>query len=215
MKFRTVLFDLDGTLTDPGEGITNSVRYALGKFGIDEPDRKKLEKFIGPPLIQSFSEHYGFDEERARLALKYYREYFTAKGIFENEIYPGIPELLRSLKDKNLLVALATSKPEPFAEKILEHFGIRACFDVVAGNTLDEARPLKDDVISYLVNCCGIPADRSTAMVGDRKFDVRGGAKFGMFTVAVAYGYGSDEELKGADATALTVGRLGEILLGD
>ncbi|MBR6427405.1 MAG: HAD hydrolase-like protein [Clostridia bacterium] len=124
MKFHTVLFDLDGTLTYPGEGITNSVRYALWKFGIEESDRKKLEKFIGPPLTRSFAEHYGFGEEKAKQALEYYREYFADKGIFENEIYPGIPGLLAELKGNGVSVVLATSKPEPFAREILRHFGI-------------------------------------------------------------------------------------------
>ena len=213
MRFRTVLFDLDGTLTDPGEGITNSVRYALGKFGIEEPDRKKLEKFIGPPLTRSFEEHYGFGEEKAKQALKYYREYFADRGIFENEIYPGIPDLLASLKGNGVTVALATSKPEPFARKILRHFGIYDFFDLIAGNTLDERRPLKSDVIGYLVSERGVTAGRETAMVGDRVYDVQGGKLFGLFTVAVAYGYGCPEELEEADRTAGTVDELRGILI--
>jgi phosphoglycolate phosphatase len=215
MKFHTVLFDLDGTLTDPGEGITNSVRYALWKFGIEESDRKKLEKFIGPPLTRSFAEHYGFGEEKAKQALEYYREYFADKGIFENEIYPGIPGLLAELKGNGVSVVLATSKPEPFAREILRHFGIHGFFDLVAGNTLDEKRPLKSDVIGYLVNERGVRAGRETVMVGDRVYDVQGGKQFGLYTVAVAYGYGCPEELEGADRIAGTVEELRGILLGN
>ena len=128
--YDTVLFDLDGTLTDPGIGITNSVIYALAKLGIAVEDRALLYKFIGPPLYQSFMEFYGFDREQAEEAVTNYREYYKEKGIFENKVYEEIPELLESLKAEGKVLLIATSKPEPFAKQIAEHFGMAKYFDV-------------------------------------------------------------------------------------
>ena len=136
--YNYILFDLDGTLTDPGRGITNSVAYALEKFGVSVSDKKELYKFIGPPLTDSFEKYYGFSEEDALIAVEYYREYFKPKGIYENEIYSGVPELLKSLKESGKTVILATSKPEIFAIEILKYFGIDEYFDFVAGATLDK-----------------------------------------------------------------------------
>ena len=130
--YRYILFDLDGTLTDPGMGITNSVAYALDKFSITVPDRSELYKFIGPPLVDSFMNYYGFSEEDANRAVAYYREYFKPTGIYENEIYDGVPELLEGLKAQGKTVILATSKPEIFAHEILKHFGIFSYFDLAA-----------------------------------------------------------------------------------
>ena len=125
-----LLFDLDGTLTDPGEGITNSVAYALRKFGIEVENRAELYKFIGPPLVNSFMEYYGFSREDAERALAYYREYFAPHGIFENEIYPGIAGMLERLDGAGKTLILATSKPQEFAKKILEHFEIDRYFSM-------------------------------------------------------------------------------------
>ena len=124
MKFKNIFLDLDGTLTDSGEGIMNSVAYAMRKFGIEETDRKKLRTFIGPPLYESFMREYGFDQEKAMLAVEYYREYFAPKGIYENRPYDGIPELLGELKADGRKLYLATSKPEPYALEIVKHFGL-------------------------------------------------------------------------------------------
>jgi phosphoglycolate phosphatase len=129
MSYRYCLFDLDGTLTDPGIGITNSVMYALRKFGISVSDRSELYSFIGPPLGESFQKQYGFSEEQSRQAVEYYREYFRAGGIFENTVYDGIPELLKELKRKGVTVALATSKPYEVAVQIVRHFGLYPCLD--------------------------------------------------------------------------------------
>lgn len=203
MKYETILFDLDGTLTDPGDGITNSVAYALLKFGIDVTERKSLNRFIGPPLIDSFSEFYGFSIDDARLAVKYYREYFTAHGMFENIVYPLVPEMLEALKKAGKRLIVATSKPEPFSEEILKHFGLYGFFEKVAGSTLDETRTEKADVISYALDCCGIKPDRRAVMVGDRKHDVLGAKKNGLSCIGVLFGYGSREELTDAGACFL------------
>ena len=194
-----VLFDLDGTLTDPGEGITNSVAYALNKFGISSK-REDLYCFIGPPLITSFMERYGLSKEDGVRAVAYYREYYTPKGIFENKLYDGIPEMLDALRRSGKKILLATSKPENYAVQILEHFGIIRYFDGCFGNTMDDARHLKADVIAYAKeNYPGISAENSL-MVGDRRHDVEGAAVFGIPTIGVTYGYGGKDELEEAGA---------------
>jgi len=142
-----LLFDLDGTLTDPKLGITTCVQYALKSFGIEEPDLDKLEPFIGPPLKDSFMQFYGLDEKEAETAVDKYRERFQDIGLFENEIYPGIREMLRVLKKKGMHLAVASSKPTVFVERILEHFKIRKYFEVVVGSELDGRRVNKDEVV--------------------------------------------------------------------
>ena len=197
--YKTVLFDLDGTLTDPGLGITNSVAYALKKYGIEVSDREKLYSFIGPPLKDSFKKYYGFSDEKAMGAIMYYREYFSDKGIFENEVYDGIKELLRSIKASGRKIILATSKPEEFALRILEHFELTEFFDVVAGASMDEKRNKKGDVIKYaLEKGCLTPED--AVMIGDREHDIFGAQENGIDTIGVLYGYGSRDELEKAGA---------------
>lgn len=197
--YKTVLFDLDGTLTDPGLGITNSVAYALKKYGIEVSDREKLYSFIGPPLKDSFKKYYGFSDEKAMEAIMYYREYFSDKGIFENEVYDGIKELLRRVKESGRKIVLATSKPEEFALRILEHFELTEFFDVVAGASMDEKRNKKGDVIKYaLEKGCLTPED--AVMIGDREHDIFGAQENGIDTIGVLYGYGSRDELEKAGA---------------
>lgn len=198
--YKYILFDLDGTLTDPGLGITNAVMHALKKFNIEVPDRSELYKFIGPPLLESFEKYYGMTEEESQLALQYYREYFKPYGLYENTVYDGIEEVLVTLKSQGKKLILATSKPEPFAVEILRHFGLDKYFDFVAGATMDEKRVRKADVIAYALNSCGI-AERSDAiMVGDREHDVLGAKEVGMECIGVLYGYGNLEELEKAGA---------------
>ena len=198
--YRYVLFDLDGTLTDPAEGITNSVMYALRQYGIEETDRMKLFSFIGPPLVDSFMEKYGFSEEKAREATWHFREYFREKGIFENVPYEGMKELLSALKAEGRVLILATSKPDVFAKMILERFGFAPYFDYVAGASIDETRTRKDEVIAYALELADSPAPRDCVMVGDRSHDVLGAAAFGIDTIGVLFGYGSREELLSAGA---------------
>ena len=198
--YNTILFDLDGTLTDPGLGITNSVMYALKKWNIEVSDRTELYKFIGPPLLDSFATFYGFDEKRCAEALVFYREYFREKGIYENTLYKGIPEMLARLKANGKRVILATSKPEEFAKIILAHFSIDGYFDFAAGASMDETRNTKADVIGYALESCGITDTSNVLMVGDRKHDVIGAKQFNIDTVGVLYGYGDLEELQRAGA---------------
>ena len=205
--FKTILFDLDGTLTDPALGITNSVAYALSKWDITVSDRSELFKFIGPPLLDSFSEYYGFSDEQSRLALKFYREYFTDRGMFENRVYNGIPELLSALKSRNKKLIVATSKPEEFAVRILQHFDLDGYFDFIGGASMDETRVKKADVIQYALDTCNINNKASVVMVGDRHHDIDGAKLCGLPSIGVTYGYGSIDELKdaGADFIALSV----------
>jgi len=194
------LFDLDGTLTDPGLGIKNSIRYALRKFGLPIPEETILDTFIGPPLLDSFAIHCGASPEDARTLLALYREYFSEKGIFENTVYDGVPQLLATLQRRGAKLYLATSKPEPYALRILEHFGLLPYFTFVGGSTMDETRTDKAEVIGYVLEQNEIDVSRAV-MVGDRKYDVAGGRKWGMDTVGVLFGYGNRAEL--ADATYL------------
>lgn len=200
--YQYILFDLDGTLTDPGLGITNSVMHALKKFQIHVADRRELYSFIGPPLQDSFAKYYGFTEEETEQAIQYYREYFSTKGLFENQVYNGIPALLAELKDMGKTLIVATSKPEPFSIQILKHFGLYAYFDFVAGATMDNTtRFRKADVIAYALERCRI-TDRSAAvMIGDREHDILGAKQTGLDSIGVTYGYGSREELQNAGAT--------------
>ncbi len=195
-----IFFDLDGTLTDPGEGITNSVIYALNKLGIDEPDRTSLYKFIGPPLQDSFKMFYGFSEEKAALGVKYYREYFSEKGLFENKVYPDIPGLLEVLKNSGRTLAVATSKPEEFSVRILKHFDLYKYFDFVAGATMDGSRGKKADIIRYALENLRITDTRKVLMIGDREHDIFGAGENNIDCLAVLFGYGNFEEFKKAGA---------------
>ena len=217
MKYDHILFDLDGTLTDPGEGITNSVMYALSKWDIHVADRRELYRFIGPPLLDSFSRICGFSEEDSRRAVGYYREYFADRGIFENTMYDGIGDMLSHLKDAGKKVILATSKPERFAVEILGHFGIDKYFDAVAGSDMEGTRSAKCDVIEYALTLCGRPDRSRVLMVGDREHDVMGAHQCGIACAGVLYGYGSREELisAGAEYVAGSVGELEGLLIGD
>lgn len=193
-QYDTILFDLDGTLTDPGEGITKSVEYALNRYGISVPDRRELYPFIGPPLIDSFMKYYGFSKEQAVEAVEVYREYFRVKGLFENEVYPHIPEMLKALKNAGKTLLVASSKPEEFVLTILKHFDLLQYFDFAGGASMDEVRSKKEDVLQYVLQEAKVDPAKAI-MVGDRKFDVEGAYAFGMDAMAVTYGYGSIEEL--------------------
>lgn len=201
--YKTVLFDLDGTLTDPGIGITNSVMYSLDKFGIKAEDRTSLYKFIGPPLKESYARYYHLSGEDLNRAVVYYREYFSDKGIFENILYDGMAEVLDRIKSSGRKIILATSKPDKFAIQILEHFEIAQYFDFVAAATMDETRTAKADVIAYAIESCGITDLESTVMVGDRENDILGAKAVGIDSIGVLYGYGDREELQSAGATYL------------
>lgn len=220
--FEYILFDLDGTLTDPKIGITSSVQYALRAFGIDEPSLDKLEPFIGPPLADSFMEFYGFTPEQAKRAIEKYRERFDHQGIYENEMYEGIDRMLLKLKESGKMLAIASSKPTPLVLRVLEHFHIKECFDYIVGSELDGRRGKKEEVVEEALRLM-VPAtldaqERKTcvAMVGDRKFDIEGAKAFGLTSVGVSFGYAPQGELEaaGADYIVDTVSELEAILMG-
>lgn len=195
--FDVVLFDLDGTLTDPKQGITSCVQYALANIGIDEPDLDNLEDFIGPPLKEHFMERYSLDETTAKVCVDKYRERYNPIGVYENKMYEGIDKVLETLKERGIKLAVASSKPAMLVNVVLEHFGLMKYFDVVAGSELDGTRTRKSDVIRYafeLLDEKGLSHERPI-MVGDRKHDVIGAGETGIPCMAVAYGYGSMEEL--------------------
>ncbi len=215
MRRRCILFDLDGTLTDPGLGITKSVQYALRTYGIEEPDLTRLYPFIGPPLKDSFMKYYGFPESRAKEAIGRYREYFTARGMFENQVNDGIEEMLAALQKAGKSLLVATSKPEEFAVQILKHFDLYRYFDFVGGASMDEIRVAKGEVIRYTLEKAGIACRSEALMVGDREHDVLGARENGLDCVGVLFGYGSRKELEevGAFRIAETVKELSELLL--
>lgn len=213
-----LLFDLDGTLTDPKLGITTCVQYALKAFGIEEPDLDKLEPFIGPPLKDSFMQFYQMTEEQALAAVEKYRERFKDTGLFENRVYIGIPEMLKKLQKKGMHLAVASSKPTVFVERILEHFGMKQYFEVIVGSELDGTRVNKDEVVAEaLKQLFGErPVEKDKVyMIGDRKFDVEGARIQGVESVGVSYGYGSLQELQeaGADYIVESPGELSYFLL--
>lgn len=214
MRYEYILFDLDGTLTDPAIGITNSVMYALKKYGIEVSDRSELYKFIGPPLGDSFEKYYGFSKEEAKTAVEYYREYYRDKGIFENLVYDGLEDLLKTLKDNNKILIVATSKPEVFAKQILEHFNIGKYFTYIAGSNLDGTRVKKDEVIKYAIESCNIIDLSKAIMIGDREHDIIGAKVVGINSIGVLFGYGDRSELENAGANFIvdTVADIGKVL---
>lgn len=219
--FQYCLFDLDGTLTDPREGITKSVQHALRYFGIEEPDLKKLEPFIGPPLKDSFMEYYGLSEEQAKKAIEVYRERFAPIGVLENQIFPGIPQLLKKLQKSGTHLAVASSKPAVFVHQILRHFDIEEYFEVIVGSELDGTRGSKEEVVEEALRQLDIMTvevnDRKAccAMIGDRKFDMQGAVAHGLTGVGVRFGFAVEGELEaaGADYIAETIEDLGRILI--
>lgn len=201
-----ILFDLDGTLTDPALGITNSVMYALRALGEPTEERAFYNRFIGPPLLHSFAYYCGFSDEKSREALRLYRAYFSDRGIFENKVYDGMPTLLADLAGGGYRLAVATSKPVVFAKQILDHFDLAKHFSFIGGADLEETRATKDAVIAYTLSNLGDPSPDACVMVGDRKYDIEGAAKNGMEAVGVLYGYGSRAELAGAGAVEIAAG---------
>lgn len=214
MNRRTILFDLDGTLTDPGLGITNSILYALGKMGMEQPPREALYRFIGPPLVEEFQKVYGVTRETSLAMVKHFQVYFADRGIYENSLYEGIPAMLERLKCAGHHLVVATSKPEVFACRVLEHFDLMEFFDAVAGSTIDETRTAKSEVIAYALEKSDGSKEKAV-MVGDRKHDVAGAKANGLRALGVLYGYGSRQELvdAGVDLLAETVPDVADVLL--
>lgn len=200
-QYQYLLFDLDGTITDSETGITRCVEYALNHFGIRVNNLSELSPFIGPPLLDSFKEFYNFTDEQAVIATEKYRERYTDKGIYENELYPGIKELLAEAHRKGRTVILATSKPEVFAKRILDYFELSNYFSFVAGSGLDGSLHTKTDVINHILRSNDIKDLSTVVMIGDRKHDIIGANNVGIDSVGVLYGFGDYKELSEAGAT--------------
>lgn len=215
-KYKVILFDLDGTLSDPKVGITKSVQYALQEMNIIEPDIDKLDCFIGPPIQVSFPEYYNFDEVQTLKAIDLYREIYKEKGMFENELYSDIPLLLESLKEQGLTLVVATSKLTIFAEQILKYFNIDQYFQLIVGSNLDGTRISKTEIIQYILKKYKEHNLSNFIMIGDRKYDIIGANNTKIDSIGVTYGYGSYEELSQSNPTyiAQNVNQLKDILMG-
>jgi len=201
MEKAHILFDLDGTITDPKEGITKSVQYSLKNFGIIVDDADTLTHFIGPPLRDSYKKYYGFSDAETETAVAKYREYFSEKGIFENTLYSGMDILLKNLHDAGKQLIIATSKPTIYAKQILEYFKIDLYFDFVSGSELDGRRSKKSEVIQYALDNMNISSTEKAIMIGDREHDIIGANEIGMDNIGVLYGYGNLQELTDAGVT--------------
>ena len=197
---KTILFDLDGTLTDSGEGIINCAIYALERYNLPIPPREELRVFVGPPLTDTFMK-FGVKPEDAVDAVEVYRERFIPIGMYENKLYPGIQELLETLRAEGHVLCIATSKPESMAKEILRYFDIGKYFHHICGATLDHSRDTKEQVISYLLSQCD--SEYPWVMVGDTAFDVIGAKSHDIPAIGVAWGYGLVEEMRDAGATAI------------
>lgn len=215
MNKKYILFDLDGTLTDPEEGITKSLQHALAYIGIKVEDRSILRRHIGPPLADGLREFFGLDDGQIEEVIGYFREYFVDKGIFMNYKYEGVEEVLESLVKAGKTLIVATSKPEVLAERILKHFNLDQYFTDICGSNLDETRSKKGEVIAYALEENGIKEKEQVVMIGDRLHDILGAKENGIASIGVLYGFGSREEHleAGADAIAADFKELKDILL--
>lgn len=200
LMYDTVLFDLDGTLTDPYDGISNAVTYAMRRIGRADPSESELKAFIGPPIFHSFNIMCGGNANDIDAAVLYYREYYMDKGKFENKVYDGVIEMLDKLKSRGVTLAVATSKPQGVSEEILHKFGLAEYFNVIAGASLDKSRAEKSKVIEYALQMCGGCEKSRVIMAGDRKYDVIGAKDNGLGCIGVLYGYGDEAELAEAGA---------------
>jgi len=209
-----ILFDLDGTLTDSEEGILNSVRYALEPHKIELP-YETLKKFIGPPLLEAFSEYAGLSAEDSEKTVARYRERYSTVGLFENRVYDGVEEMLKAVKQSGKKIILATAKPLVYASKILDHFRLSKYFDLQMGADFQGGIHNKDDVIAEILNKIGIDNLKSAIMIGDRHHDIEGAKKFGMKSMGVTYGFGDSDELQtaGADYIAASPEEVTALLL--
>jgi phosphoglycolate phosphatase len=211
---RYIFFDLDGTLTDSAPGIVKAVTYSLEQLGIPLPPAEVMHKFVGPPLLWSYDHWCGMDLEKSWEAVWKFREYYNVTGVYENSVYDGVPEMLDALRAAGCNLVLATSKPEEFALRILEHFDLAQYFSVVVGSEFDGTRVKKSEVVEYALQQLGAPEKSSAVMIGDREHDIFGAKANGLDSVGVLFGYGSREELQsaGADYIVETVQKLNELL---
>ena len=214
--FKYILFDLDGTLTDSSKGIINCVKYAMDAAGVTIENDDDLFEFIGPPLTDGFMTILGMNREEAERATTKFRERYNVTGLFENEPYEGIKEVLETLSERGFVLAVATSKPEVFAKQILEHFDLASYFEFVGGADLEETRVGKGDVIQYVLDTCGLSDKKEKIlMIGDREHDVLGAREQGLECVGVLFGYGDRKEMEDCHAAyiAESINELRKMLL--
>jgi phosphoglycolate phosphatase len=204
MSYDVILFDLDGTLTDSGLGVANGVLYALEEMKFEKPDAQLLKKYLGPPLWTSFADYAGMSQDQTIEAVKLYREYYNETGAYENSVYPGIPELLKRLTQAGKTVAVATSKVDYAAVKILQHFNLDHHFDVIAGSDeTGELRGTKAKVIAHALHELRMCDGTSVVMIGDREHDILGAKEHHIPGIGVLYGYGDRAELAAAGAVSI------------
>lgn len=215
-NYRTILFDLDGTLIDSMEGVIKAVNHALTAFGMGVVDLNSLRKFVGPPIRQSFKEHCGFDDEKTEEIVKVYRKHYTENGIYEHKAFPGIPELLKSLKSAGKTLAVATSKTEFLAVKVLENLNLAQYFTVISGCNADGSKGTKEEVVRSCLDRLNVKDLDDVVLVGDTIYDIVGARKVGIDCIAVLYGYGSPEVIHAEHPTHIveSVEDLGRFLLG-
>lgn len=200
MKYKNIIFDLDGTVTDSRPGIVKGVQYALRCYGIDEQNQDKLTAFVGPPLYKSFMNYLGCPEDEAKEVVACYREYYAETGLYENALYEGIDALLYQLKEAGYRIVLASSKPRIYVKRILSHFRVMRYFDIVEGSEIDGTNTDKAELLTHLLEKWNLKAEECV-MVGDRKYDIEGAKANGIDSIAVGYGYGSEDELSKAGPT--------------
>lgn len=215
MKKKILLFDLDGTLVNTGEGITKCVRYALEKFGIEETEQRKLERFIGPPLADSFQREYGFSEEEAWKAVAFYRERYHDTGIWECGLYPGVKEILEILHKKGYRLGVASSKPQKFCEILMKHFGVTQYFEVIGGAVSDGKAGSKAAVLEDVLERLGV-GDREeekgeVVLIGDTRYDAQGAKEVGIDCIGITYGFEQDMDTM-REAGAQVFDTLGEVV---
>ena len=202
-KYTTILFDLDGTLTDPSHGLVESYYYGLTKMGVKIEDKAALTKYIGPTLLDIWQTDYAFTPEESAEAVSRFREYFSVYGWWDNKVYPGVHKMLEKLKNSGKTLILATSKPEVFARKIIDLFDLTKYFDFIGAASLDSSRDKKSQVIDYALDSLGLKSRSECILVGDRKYDAEGARLCGIDSIGVLYGMGSEAELRSAGFTRL------------
>lgn len=212
-KYKCLLFDLDGTITDSSEGIINSIIYALDKMDVSVTDKTVLRKFVGPPLMDSYKKYYGFTDDEAEMGLKLFREYFAVKGIFENRLFDGMDNLLKDLCDTGYELLLATSKPVHFANQVLEYFNIKQYFSYVSACPINEANTTKIDIIRHALEHTSTNNKSEILMIGDTSFDINGAKICGIDSIGVLYGTDNADELKNATYLAKDIDEIRKILL--
>ena len=217
MKYKAVIFDFDGTICDTGEGILKSAKYALDYYNIEAPEYTELTFFIGPPLTDSYSRYFGFDDKKAIDAVMLFREYYSSKGNMQCDIYPGVREFISAVKSAGIRVGIATSKPEFFAKKIAERFGVDRLFECISGASLNSTTQDKAESIKSAIKSMNITDLNRCVMIGDRSHDIIGAKKTGLSSIGVLYGFGTRQEFEesGADYIAADFNELKSILLDD